>query len=263
MSPDTVLLIAYSEIALKGKKRGFMERALASSIRRWHERRGLEVRLQHEGGRLVVEGAFSAEVARVPGVHHVARAFALEKAPPEELVEAIAEVVKAEPPVAVRVKRGDKRYPLTSVELAAKVGEALGLPVDLKSPRTAIFVEIRKRVYVYTSRDVREGVGGLPYGVEGEVGVSYRDPLKGLLASALLARRGARVFPHEPYPGLEALAEALPEPLIIKRSPPPVAGRDLFPGEPCVPQRTLSKVKLMLGGEGVEGIDRFGCPRAG
>lgn len=221
MSPDTVLLIAYSEIALKGKKRGFMERALASSIRRWHERRGLEVRLQHEGGRLVVEGAFSAEVARVPGVHHVARAFALEKAPPEELVEAIAEVVKAEPPVAVRVKRGDKRYPLTSVELAAKVGEALGLPVDLKSPRTAIFVEIRKRVYVYTSRDVREGVGGLPYGVEGEVGVSYRDPSRASWPPRCWPEGGLGSSPTSPTRGWRRSRRPSPSPSLLSALPRP------------------------------------------
>jgi len=263
MSPHTVVLIAYSEIALKRRKRGFMERYLLNSVLSWARRRRLEVKAVLDSGRVVVEGELPEDVRRVPGVHHVIKAKVFEKLPPEELKEVIASSFELEPPVAVRVRRADKEYPAKSVELAAAIGEALGLPVNLRAPRTVLYVEVRNKVYAYTSNDVLEGVGGLPYGVEGKASVSYGDPLRGLLASALLARRGARVYPSKPYPLLDKLDEALPRPLVIGVRPfSPSAGSTLLPGEPCVPPKTLEKVKLMLGGVEVEGLDRFRCTRA-
>jgi len=261
MPSGTVLLIAYSEIALKGRKRAYMEKQLLKSVISWARRRGAEVRAELDQGRIVVEGSASEGLRRLPGVHHVIRAKALEKLGPEELAEAIVSSFTLEPPIAVRVRRADKRYPLTSMELAARLGEAFGLPVDLKEPRTVLYVEIRGRVYVYTSADVLEGVGGLPYGVEGRAYVDYEDPLRGLMASALLARRGAAVYPSAPYPFLDRLDEALPRPLVVGAPPFEPRASRLGPGEPCVPGRTLDKVKLMLGGGEVEGLDSFRCPR--
>ena len=263
MSPSAVLLIAYSEIALKGRKRGLMERALRDAVERWHRRRGRRVSVYLDSGRVVVGGEYDLDVARVPGVHHVMRALELEKLAPEGLAKAVAELLSPEPPVAVRVRRADKSYPMTSLELAAEVGRALGLPVDLKRPKTVIYVEVRNKVYVYTSEDVREGVGGLPYGVEGSVGVECEEPERGLVVSALLARRGSKVFPSKPYPHLDLLSEALPEPLVVREGVRPAAGRDLFPAAPCVPRKTLEKIKIMLGGVELEGLDSLGCPRPG
>ncbi len=268
MLADPVVLIAYSEIALKGRKRGYMERYLMNTVKLWLIRKGIKKRVRMDQGRIVVEGDVPEGLERLPGVHHLIKAYELEKLPPEELAETVASLVKPEPPIAVRARRADKRYPLRSVELAALIGERLNLPVNLSEPKTVIYVEVRDKVYVYTSKDVVEGVGGLPYGVEGRVFVAYSDPLKGLLASALLARRGAAVYPAKPYPYLEKLSEALPRALVIRSEPlAPAAGDlvtpSLFPGEPCVPVETLRKVKLMLGGEGLEDLDRFGCARPG
>ncbi len=237
-----VLLIAYSELALKGKKRAYMERVLkrqvSKKLRKWDVYRKVFV----DQGRIVVWGGGPTELRRMPGVHHVIRAIALEKVPPEELAGEISKLVEVESPFAVRVRRADKRYPMNSVQLASLIGSKIEGEVDLKRPKTEVFVEVRDLVYVYTNKDLFEGVGGLPYGIEGTVYVEGD-----LLEGALLARRGARVVFSRPLEGLEKLAEALPEPLSVsKHSEGLPKSSELFKLT-CVPETTLRKVRIMLG----------------
>ncbi len=242
-----VLLIAYSEIALKGKKRHLMERTLRKHVYMKLTRWGIKRKVFLDQGRIVVWGGGPISIRRMPGVHHVIRALALEKVEPERLAETVAGLVKVEGKFAVRVRRADKRYPLNSVQLASLIGSKIEGEVDLKNPDTEVFVEIRDLIYVYTNKDVYDGVGGLPYGVEGRV---YVDSNEVLLTSALLARRGAEVIPSKPVEGLERLNEALPYPLVVLRERPPgvPSSSELFELD-CVPTTTLRRVRLMLGEE--------------
>ncbi len=242
-----VLLIAYSEIALKGRKRHMMERTLRKQVYLKLMRWGIRRKVFLDQGRIVVWGGGPTSVRRMPGVHHVVKALALEKAEPEELAETVASLIEVEGKFAVRVRRADKGYPMNSVQLASLIGSKIEGEVDLNKPDTEVFVEIRDLVYVYTNKDVYEGVGGLPYGVEGRVYVDSEDVL---LASALLARRGAEVIPSEPVEGLERLSEALPYPLVIaKEKPRGLPSSSKLFGLDCVPPTTLRKVRLMLGEE--------------
>ncbi len=240
-----VLLIAYSEIALKGKKRHLMERTLRKHVYLKLMKWGIRRKVFVDQGRIVVWGGGPTNIRRMPGVHHIAKALALEKLPPEELANVIPNLVEVEGTFAVRVRRADKRYPLNSVQLASMIGSKIDGKVDLKNPRTEIFVEIRDLVYVYTNRDIYEGVGGLPYGVEGVIYVDHNDVL---LVSALLARRGAKVIPSRAINGLEKLSEALPYPLLVSKERPRSvpSSSEIFEIE-CVPMTTLRKIRIMLG----------------
>ena len=56
---------------------------------------------------------------------------------------------------AVRARRRDKRFAVTSAELAIRIGarvqQEYGYPVNLKHPDTALFVEVdQSEVFVYT-----------------------------------------------------------------------------------------------------------------
>ena len=70
---------------------------------------------------------------------------------------------------AVRARRRDKRFPMTSAQLAAEIGariqRAYGYPVNLRHPDTTVFVEVDQReVFVFT--EGLPGQGGLPVGHE-------------------------------------------------------------------------------------------------
>ncbi|MFE9329994.1 tRNA uracil 4-sulfurtransferase ThiI [Streptomyces sp. NPDC006925] len=75
-----------------------------------------------------------------------------------------------EPSFAVRVKRRDKSFPLTSSELAAALGErvrrATGARVDLSTPDIELLVEV-DRGTGFVCRNRIPGQGGLPVGSSG------------------------------------------------------------------------------------------------
>jgi len=267
--PLAVTLVAYSEIAVKGRKRKIMENVLKQQILRKLTSWDIKTKAFLDQGRIVIPRRIPGDLARMPGIHHMIYAYRLHKLSPRELSEAISSIFPRAHNFAVRVRRADKRYPMKSNELASLIGSMIEGDVNLSKPDVVIHVEIRDSVYVYTSKDVVEGVGGLPYGVEGKAYVKLSGD-EGLLASALLVRRGVEVVIAEPLNGLERLAEALPKPVLISRKEfcPVVSGEveecpTIIPTRPCVPRRTLEKAKLLLNmdvkwkvcGEDREGAD--------
>src|SRR5262249_8071116 len=116
---------------------------------------------------------------------------------------------------AVRARRRDKRFPVTSAELATRIGarvqQAYDYPVNLKHPDTALFVEVDQReVFVYT--DGYPGQGGLPVGraVRGRVVMSRG--IDAPVAACRMMRRGRRCdflhFSGMPLTGPESVYKA-------------------------------------------------------
>src|SRR5262249_29260432 len=112
-----------------------------------------------------------AERARdVMGVARVCRAVRVSKEPGAAIGAAVALMAGKDGAFAVRARRRDKRFPLTSAQLATQIGsrvqQAYGYPVNLKHPDAAVFVEVDQReVFVYT--EGYPGQGGLPVGMSG------------------------------------------------------------------------------------------------
>jgi len=94
---------------------------------------------------------------------------------------------------AVRVKRADKTFPLTSQELEREIGRQIvamtGATVDLKKPT----VELLFRVYTDHIALIGPkvvGVGGLPVGVTGRVLTLLSGGIDSAVAAWLIMRRG-------------------------------------------------------------------------
>jgi thiamine biosynthesis protein ThiI len=107
---------------------------------------------------------------------------------------------------AVRVRRRDKSFPLTSQELERQVGAAIqertGLPVDLSRPDLKLRVELDAHgAYVHV-REL-EGAGGLPVGTSGRAVALLSGGIDSPVASLLAMKRGLEVefvhFSGEPY----------------------------------------------------------------
>ncbi|KNB53208.1 tRNA uracil 4-sulfurtransferase ThiI [Streptomyces caatingaensis] len=116
---------------------------------------------------------------------------------------------------AVRARRRDKDFSLTSTELERYVGGVvhgtLGLPVDLRDPDVRVSVEVGRHE-TYVSWERHKGQGGLPVGTSGRALVllsgGYDSPVAGYRAM----RRGLRCdfvhFTGAPYTNAASVYKA-------------------------------------------------------
>ena len=105
-------------------------------------------------------------------------------------------------------KRSDKSYPITSPDLAARIGEVLlnefkgRLKVDVNDPDIALNVHLRKdEVFIF---DEKFGTyGGLPLGTNGKALVLLSGGIDSPVAAWLMAKRGMQIeavhFHSYPY----------------------------------------------------------------
>jgi thiamine biosynthesis protein ThiI len=199
------IVIHYAEIGLKGKNRGRFERQLQHNVRERLD--GLDVvAIERLSGRFLVqlekEAAMTAAVERlrtVPGIAYFAPAYSA----PKDMATIQAAVVEAlggrsYRSFKVAARRADKRFPLTSPEINAEVGghvqAATGWAVDLKNPELVIHIELLfKKALFYFER--LDGVGGLPVGVSGTVGLLLSGGIDSPVAGYYALKRGCDVVP--------------------------------------------------------------------
>ena len=112
----------------------------------------------------------------------------------------------------VEAKRADKRFPMNSMQMAAKVGAVIlervqGLKVDLSHPEITAYVEIRDMAYCYTQ--VFKGPGGMPVGCNGSAALLLSGGIDSPVAGCMIAKRGVSLsavhFESFPYTSEKAL----------------------------------------------------------
>ena len=103
-------------------------------------------------------------------------------------------------------RRGDKRFPKTSMELAADLGEYLldrfpEMHVDVHKPDVSLTVEIRDRVFIYSISV--PGPGGMPVGSNGRATLLLSGGIDSPVAGYMIAKRGVKIdavyFHAPPY----------------------------------------------------------------
>ncbi len=191
---EPCVLLKLGEIVLKGKNRQHFERLLQNNIRLAVADLGVGLRLWQRDGVVVLAPVLPAQelplatpatpaisagraadliaerMLTVMGVVRVCRAARISKEP-QAAIEAAADLARNRAgSFAVRARRRDKRFPVTSAELAIAIGNRVrqlyGNPVDLRHPDFTIFVEVdQSEVFIYT--DGWAGQGGLPVGMSG------------------------------------------------------------------------------------------------
>jgi thiamine biosynthesis protein ThiI len=206
------IVIHYAEIGLKGKNRRFFERQLQRNVR--EQLAGLGVTgVDLLPGRLLARlesetnvAAASERLRTVPGIAYFAPAYSAPK-DVEAIKEAVVEGLVLSPEglagrsyrsFKIATRRADKSFPLTSPEINAEVGghvQAItGWAVDLKNPELVIHIELLfKGVFFYFERI--EGVGGLPVGVSGTVGLLLSGGIDSPVAGYYALKRGCNVVP--------------------------------------------------------------------
>jgi thiamine biosynthesis protein ThiI len=200
------------EIALKGANRGWFERTLLHNIRA--ALKGLPVAEITLPARVVIRfvepAEWSAVFARLSTVFGINGIIPVERAGAtyEQLERFIGDHLPDFPGAtfAVRCKRSDKRFPLTSEQVNRRLGEYFirrtGTPVDLDNPEVTIHVLVQADgLYVY--RDRYPGPGGLPVGTSGRVLVLLSGGIDSPVAAYLAMKRGTKAhyvhFHSAPY----------------------------------------------------------------
>ena len=226
---ENLLLIRYGEIYLKGLNRPYFLRALLARVREAVKPLGGQVWLKD--ARLFVQGvsdmdACIARVTKVFGVHSVCPAVRLPKADFEQVCAQAADMMKdMTGTFKVDARRSDKRYPLDSPEINAKMGgyflrNVPGLKVDVHHPDHVMNVEIRDEAYLYVK--VIEAAGGMPVGTGGKAALLLSGGIDSPVAGYMIAKRGVELcavhFYSYPYTSERAKEKVLDLARILSQS---------------------------------------------
>jgi thiamine biosynthesis protein ThiI len=204
---EPCVLLKLGEIVLKGRNRQQFERLLQNNIRLAVGDLGFGIRLWQRDGVIVLSpasltpGTSAQEAAdqiaermlTVMGVVRVCRAARVAKNP-QAAIEAATELARNRTgSFAVRAKRRDKRFAMTSADLAIAIGSRVqllhGNPVNLSQPDFTIYLEVdQAEVFVYA--DGRAGQGGLPVGMSGRGLVLMSGGIDSPVAGYRMMRRG-------------------------------------------------------------------------
>ena len=197
-----LFLIKYGEIALKKRNRGAFVKSLKESIRArlpgvsfsvyetWHR--------VYVSYRIADGEQISEALRRTFGVVSFCKALRVprEMSAIEDAACRLAEGFLAAGRGArfkAEVRRADKSFPLTSYEIACRIGDILkerfpALTVDVHDPDWVLTVEIREHAYLYGPQ--MSGPYGLPTGSSGKAILLLSGGIDSPVAGWMMAKRG-------------------------------------------------------------------------
>ena len=215
---EKVLIVKFGEVAMRKNNRPIFISQLVKTMRNNLKKEG-NFYIVKEQGRLIVEDrGGEMEYDRVipkivpifglvgvcPGVKTTDQSMEnLRKVALNHMKEFFSEQKIT---FKVEVKRADKRYPLTSKEIAADIGGYLlermeNLTVDVHKPDAVLRVELRNDAYVFSK--IIKTFGGLPAASSGRGVALLSGGIDSPVATWLMAKRGIAVecvyFHSPPY----------------------------------------------------------------
>ena len=211
-------LIKYAEIGIKGKNRYVFENALKDRVSERLMRCEGEFIVEKEQGRIYVEAKtdFDPEevteaLSHVFGIAHICPVVLVNDKTFSHVCEELTAHMKeelGEKPFTFKVfaKRSDKQYPMESPEICAEAGAYIlehmkNARVDVHDPEVSVYVEIRRRAYLYVSSI--KGPGGMPVGTSDRSLLLLSGGIDSPVAGYMMAKRGVQIeavyFHAPPY----------------------------------------------------------------
>jgi thiamine biosynthesis protein ThiI len=208
-----LVLAKVGEASLKGRNRRHFLEALRRNLKA--ALAGVDARIRDGGSVVAIEvpdemaaDEVGNRLERVFGFANASVCLACERDSDAIAQAALVSFERAQPATfAVRARRRDKTFPLTSQDIEREVGAALqrkldGLPVNLSDPDLELRVELDHRLAYVHVRELR-GAGGLPVGTSGRAVSLLSGGIDSPIASLLAMKRGLAVefvhFSGEPY----------------------------------------------------------------
>lgn len=213
-----VIIIRYAEMFLKGKNRGFFEGKFEANLQR--ALKGIEHTFVKQSGRYLIEDFAEEEteeivikLKKVFGLHTLSVAYET-SSDLSSIFEAAKLLAKESGTFKVESHRGDKKYPLTSIELSRELGAMLldnakgKLSVDVHNPSFTIRVDIREFGRALVFGEYIEGANGMPVGTAGRGLLLLSGGIDSPVAGHMMAKRGMTVdclhFHSYPYTNMQA-----------------------------------------------------------
>ncbi|MBU5669461.1 tRNA 4-thiouridine(8) synthase ThiI [Peptoniphilus sp. MSJ-1] len=200
------MALSLGELVLKGKNRHRFLEQLMRQIKR--NLRGIDHgKIYHNMGKVYVEVVSDNEeklinrLKHVFGIVYIAPTIKVETNP-EQIEEAVKEIVKQTLEKNPEYKtfkaitsRGDKKFPLNSMEISAKIGgivlKNFDVKVDVHNPDFNVYCDLKKDTYIYVEKI--KAHGGLPSGTNGRGLLLLSGGIDSPVAGFLMAKRGVKV----------------------------------------------------------------------
>ena len=214
----TAFLIKYAEIGVKGKNRYVFENALVSRIKAVLRKCEGEFEVPKTDGRIFVYAKTDFDYDEVTdalkcvfGISGICPMVQCDLVPVEEIGKKVNEYIRdnisdTNVTFKINTRRANKGYPLDSMEVSAQIGgfvldEFPGMKVDVHEPELMIHVEIREKVFIYSTEI--PGPGGMPLGTNGKSMLLLSGGIDSPVAGYMIAKRGVRIdavyFHAPPY----------------------------------------------------------------
>lgn len=214
---EKVILIKYGELTTKKGNRNFFVKTLTKNIE--NKLAGLDTIIEEDLSRMYIhykiedEQTIIDKIHKIFGIHAYHIAY-VTNSDMESIKKGLIETVKLEnfKTFKVEVKRSDKTFPKTSMELSPIFGGIVlknkdNIKVDVNNPDTIIHVEIRKD-YTFIYYNSYTGLGGYPSGIQGKGLLMLSGGIDSPVAGFLAMKRGIKIeavyFEAIPHTSLEA-----------------------------------------------------------
>jgi thiamine biosynthesis protein ThiI len=194
------LLVKYaSEITLKGLNKRVFEDTLIKNIK---EATGKEQKIIKESGRFFIPNFDEADIEKITkvfGVLSVSIAEVVEKDMESITQAALKQLGELNfKTFKVNTKRGDKKFPLNSLDVSRKIGGLIlqNMPevtVDVHNPEVILNVEIRiDNAFVFSKE--YKGPAGMPYKSAGKGVLLLSGGIDSPVAGYMMAKRGLELI---------------------------------------------------------------------
>lgn len=201
-----VMALSLGELVLKGKNRYKFVNKLISTIKR-NLRNIDHGKIYQNMGKVYVEVVTDNEekminrLKHVFGIVYIAPCYVVEtdkEKIEEAVIKIVDETLKKNPSYKtfkVKTNRGDKSFPLNSMEISAKIGGIIlknfDIKVDVHEPDFFVYCDLKKDTYIYV--DKIKAHGGLPSGTNGRGLLLLSGGIDSPVSGFLMAKRGVLV----------------------------------------------------------------------
>ena len=214
---EKVVIVRYCEIHLKGKNRGYFEKVFMNNLEK--ALTGIRHEMHKPSGRYVVENfdegradEIVERLRKVFGTHTLSVGYKVE-ADMKKIYEAVKVIAPKEGTFKVETNRGDKKFPLNSMQINAQIGGRLlddfpSLKVDVHNPQMVVSIDVRENGTVLVFGGVVKAAGGMPVGTAGKGMLLLSGGIDSPVAGYMIAKRGMKIeglhFHSYPYTNMQA-----------------------------------------------------------
>ena len=174
---EKVILIRFGEIFLKGKNRGFFEKALLNNIKKSLESIDAEV-VKVPGRYMIqnysedVENEIVERLSKVAGIFSFSTAIYFDTSLENITTHALEMMSNLSGTFKVSSNRADKTFELNSMELSREIGGRIlsknrNLKVEINKPDYTLNIDLRENGKTFMFEKTYMGVGGMPVGTSG------------------------------------------------------------------------------------------------